>query len=301
MARRLPPLNSLRAFEAAARNGSFARAAKKLCVTQGAVSHQVKSLEAVLDCRMFDRIGRRIALTRAGRSYFEIVRDSFDRLSAGTECLINGVPSRGLTVSTSPDFAAKWLVPRLGGFVQANPTIEIRVDASRHQVDFATEDIDIAIRHGDGRWLGLNFERLFAQEMLFPVCSPALRARFGRFQSPQDLRHAALISVGDRQGWRTWLGLAGLKDVTPSGPIFNRASFAIDAAIEGHGVALARSTLVTHDLRSGRLIRPFSEPSIPVASGYWIVSPASNADNPSVQCFTRWLHAQARSEEVTAN
>src|SRR5258708_4498776 len=170
MLRRLPPLNALKSFEAAARHESFTRAAEELCVTQGAVSHQVKALEAALGLKLFNRERQRLIITEAGRSYLEVVRDAFDRIALGTERVLERQNAGVLTVSTSPDFAAKWLVHRLGRFAEAHPEIDLRVSATMHHVDFAREEVDIAVRHGDGDW-DLHAERL-CQEELFVVCSP---------------------------------------------------------------------------------------------------------------------------------
>src|SRR6202008_4797149 len=153
---RLPPLNALKAFEAAARHESFTRAAEELCVTQGAVSHQVKALEAELAIKLFNRERQRLIITEAGRQYLAVVRDALDRIAVGTERLLQRQSSGVLTVSTSPDFAAKWLVHRLGRFAEAYPGIELRVSATLHHVDFAREDVDIAVRHGEGDWPGLD-------------------------------------------------------------------------------------------------------------------------------------------------
>src|SRR5262245_28193044 len=156
MLRRLPPLNALKAFEAAARHESFTRAAEELCVTQGAVSHQVKALEATLGIKLFNRERQRLIITEAGREYLAVLRDAFDRIAVGTERLVQRQNAGVLTVSTSPDFAAKWLVHRLGRFAEAHPSIDLRVSATLHHVDFAREDIDLAVRHGDGTWTGLD-------------------------------------------------------------------------------------------------------------------------------------------------
>src|SRR5262249_23224897 len=169
---RLPPLNHLKAFEAAARHESFTRAAEELCVTQGAVSQQVKALEAGLGIKLFNRERQRLIITEAGRDYLVVVRDALDRIAVGTERLVQRQTSGVLTVSTSPDFAAKWLVHRLGRFAEAHPEIDLRVSATMHHVDFAREDVDVAVRHGDGQWPGLAVARLCA-EQLFAVCSPA--------------------------------------------------------------------------------------------------------------------------------
>src|SRR6202163_4463424 len=147
MPRRLPQLNALKAFEAAARHESFTKAAEDLCVTQGAVSHQVKALEAELGVKLFNRERQRLVITEAGRSYLEVVRDALDRIAAGTERLLQRQTAGSLTVSTSPNFASKWLVHRLGRFAEAHPSIDLRISASLHHVDFAREDIELAIRH----------------------------------------------------------------------------------------------------------------------------------------------------------
>ncbi len=171
MLRRLPQLNALRAFEAAARSESFTRAAEELCVTPGAVSHQVKALEAILGLKLFTRERQRLVLTEPGREYLLVARDAFDRIAAGTERLVHRRNSGVLSVSTSPDFAAKWLVHRLGRFSESHPGLNLRMFATDHHVDFAREDVDVAVRHGDGNWAGLEAVRL-CSERLFPVCSP---------------------------------------------------------------------------------------------------------------------------------
>src|SRR5215469_8883962 len=184
MRRSLPPLNALRSFDAAARHRSFTRAAEELCVTQGAVSHQVKALETELGLQLFKRERNGLVITDAGRAYHAVVRDVFDRLELGTDRLLQRQRSGTITVSTSPDFAAKWLVSRLGRFAEAYPEIELKLSATMHHVDFAREDVDLAIRHGDGNWLGLNAVNLTAEE-LFPVCSPALMTSRGGIREPE--------------------------------------------------------------------------------------------------------------------
>src|ERR1700681_69685 len=182
MARRPPPLNGLKAFEAAARSESFTRAAEELCVTQGAVSHQVKALEVTLGVKLFNRERQRLVITQAGREYLAVVRDALDRIAVGTERLVQRQSSGALTISTSPDFAAKWLVHRLGRFAQA------------HHVDFAREEVDLAVRHGDGSWPGLHVKRLSA-EQLFPVCSPKLADRSRRLSKPADVLKFPLLHL----------------------------------------------------------------------------------------------------------
>lgn len=297
MPRRLPPLNALRAFEAAARHGSFTRAAEELCVTQGAVSHQVKALEAALGLRLFRRERRRLAITEAGRSYLEVLRDAFDRIAAGTERLLGREGAGALTVSTSPNFAAKWLVHRLGRFALAHPGIDLRVGAALHSVDFAREDVDVAIRHGVGGWPGLHATRLCA-ETLFPVCSPALLRGRRALNSPADLRHHVLLHLDDRRDWTKWLAEAGAEEADLTrGPVFNQASMAIDAAVDGQGVALARTALVARDLLAGRLLRPFG-PDLAVPYAYWIVCPKATADIPKIAAFRRWLVGEAEADAL---
>src|ERR1041385_7290599 len=183
MPRRLPPLNALKAFEAAARHESFTRAAGELFVTQGAVSHQVKALETELGLKLFNRERQGLVLTEAGREYLVVVRDALDRIALGTERLLQRQNAGVLTVSTSPDFAAKWLVHRLGSFIEQHPGIDLRVSAAMHHVDFAREEVDMAVRHGDGHWPGLHVARL-SSEQLFAVCSPKLLSRKRRISKP---------------------------------------------------------------------------------------------------------------------
>jgi LysR family glycine cleavage system transcriptional activator len=294
MPRRLPPLNALKAFEAAARHESFTRAADELCVTQGAVSHQVKALEAELGLKLFNRQRQRLVITEAGRSYLATVRDALDRIADGTERLLRRQNTGVLTVSTSPNFAAKWLVHRLSRFAQAHPAIDLRVSASLHHVDFAHEDVDLAVRHGDGNEAGLHIARLCAEE-LFPVCSPKLlNGRKGL--KPGDLKKLVLLHVNDRADWSRWLDAAGMTDIDVSrGPVLNQASMAIDAAVDGQGIALARTALAAWDLIGGRLVRPF-ELALPVPYAYWIVCAKTAAKLPKIVAFIQWLQAEATED-----
>ena len=292
MPRRLPQLNALKAFEAAARHVSFTRAAEELCVTQGAVSHQVKALEAELGVKLFNRERQQLIITDAGRDYLAVVRDALDRIAMGTERLVQRQSSGVLTVSTSPDFAAKWLVHRLGRFAEAHPAIDLRVSAAMHHVDFAREDVDLAVRHGDGDWPGLHVMRL-CSEQLFAVCSPALGAGLKR---PKDVLKLPLLHLDDRGPWTAWLEAAGLADSDAlHGVVLNRASMLIDAAIDGQGIALARTTLAAWDLIHKRLVRPFPV-ALPLAKSYWIVCPKATADLPKLVAFRDWLLAQARDD-----
>lgn len=300
MGRRLPSLNALRAFEAAARHESFTRAAAELSVTQGAVSHQVKALEEELGLRLFLRARQRLVITEAGRAYLEIVRDAFDRIAGGTERLLQRRKSGILAVSASPNFAAKWLVHRLGRFAEANPGVDLRLDASIQHVDFARDETDVAIRHGDGSWPGLHVTRLCAEE-LFPVCSPKLLKGRAALRTPADLARHTLLHIDEPLDWARWLEAAGAAGVDAGGdprrgPVFSQRSMAIDAAIDGQGVALARTALCAWDLLAGRLVRPFRF-RLPVPYAYWIVCPKANAQLPKIATFRDWLLAEAAEDE----
>jgi LysR family transcriptional regulator, glycine cleavage system transcriptional activator len=288
---RLPPLNALKAFEAAARHESFTRAAEELCVTQGAVSHQVKALEAELAIKLFNRERQRLMITEAGRDYLAVVRDALDRIAIGTERLLQRQSAGVLTVSTSPDFAAKWLVHRLGHFAEAHPSIDLRVSAAMHHVDFAREDVDMAVRHGDGNWPGLDAVQL-SSEQLFAICSPKLLSG-RRLGKPANLLKFPLIHLDSRADWTKWLRAAGMSDDgVKHGPVLNRASMVIDAAINGQGIALARTTLAAWDLLNGRLVRPFAE-ALRLSKTYWIVCPKAASNLPKIVTFRDWLLAEA--------
>ena len=292
---RLPSLNALKAFEAAARHESFTRAAEELCVTQGAVSHQVKALEAELAIKLFTRERQRLLITEAGRDYLNVVRDALDRIAIGTERLLQRQSAGVLTVSTSPDFAAKWLVHRLGYFAEAHTGIDLRVSATLHHVDFTREEVDLAVRHGDGNWPGLDTARLCA-EQLFAVCSPKLLSGRRRLGEVSDLLKFPLIHLDSRADWTNWLQGVGIDDADVThGPVLNRASMVIDAAINGQGVALARTTLAAWDLINGRLVRPFPE-SLRLSKTYWIVCPKATANLAKIATFRDWLLAEASKD-----
>jgi len=288
---RLPPLNALKAFEAAARHESFTRAAEELCVTQGAVSHQVKALEAELAIKLFNRERQRLIITEAGRDYLAVVRDALDRIAVGTERLLQRQNAGVLTVSTSPDFAAKWLVHRLGHFAEAHAGIDLRVSATMHHVDFAREDVDMAVRHGDGNWSGLDAVQL-SSEQLFAICSPKLLTG-RRLAKPADVLKFPLIHLDSRADWTKWLRVVGIgDDNVRHGPVLNRASMVIDAAINGQGIALA---LAAFDLINGRLVRPFAE-ALRLSKTYWIVCPKATSNVPKIATFRDWLLAEAAQD-----
>src|SRR6516165_19473 len=296
MVRRLPPLNALKAFEAVARSNSVTRAAEELSVTQGAVSQQVKALEAVLGIKLFNRERQRLVMTEAGREYLAVVRDALDRIAVGTERLAQRQGSGVLTVSTSPDFAAKWLVYRLGRFAESHPEIDLRVSATAPHVDFAREDVDLAVRHGDGKWPALDAVRL-CSERLFPVCSPKLVSGRNRIKTPADLLKFPLLHLNDWTTWTRWFEAAGVSDPVAHGPSVNQASMLIDLAVDGQGVALARTVLAAWDLINGRLVRPV-DVSLRMSNTYWIVCPKVNANLPKIATFRNWLLAEAADDAL---
>lgn len=296
--RRLPPLNSIRAFEAAARHLSFTRAARELNVTQSAVSHQIKALEARLGVPLFRRLNRALLLTDEGQAYLPAVRDALDRLAEATERLLVGETSGTLTVSVMPSFAARWLVPRLARFRDLHPDIDVRLSASDKLVDFARDDVDVAIRYGRGTYPSLHVTRLLGEDV-FPVCSPALRDGDPPLRRLADLaRHTLLHDIVDDicPDWPTWLRLMGADGIdTSRGPVFSDSSMLLQAAVDGQGVALGRSALAAADLEAGRLVKPF-DVRTPLDVAYYLVCPRSTAERPKIAAFRAWLLAEADAE-----
>lgn len=295
MAYRLPSLNALRAFEAAARHLSFKEAGRELAVTAGAVSQQVKALEAELGVALFRRLIRQIVLTEAGQALLPKVRQAFQILSAATEGLLSGEETGSLTISTFPAFAAKWLVPRLGRFTERHPEIDVRISATPELVDFRREAVDLAVRQGEGDYPGLRSDFLTHAE-LFPVCSPALLAGPHPLRAPADLRFHHLLHSRREVEWSLWLKAHGVEGVDPSrGTRFSDYALALEAAIMGQGVAISREPLVTADLASGALVRPFPQ-ALPDQMDYYLVYPEERADHPKIALFRAWIVAEMRAD-----
>ncbi len=298
MSRRLPPLNALRAFEAAARHLSFAKAAQELHVTPAAISHQIKGLEDYLGVALFQRGKRSIRLTEAGQAALPDLRSGFDYLAAGI-ARIRDLETGGLiTVSAAPSFAAKWLVPRIERFHQTHPDIDARVAASVGLVDFDRDQVDIGIRYGQGRYPDLSAELLLHEEVV-PVCSPALLEDKPPLKRPKDLEHFTLIHDDTPMfgqpvpDWRMWLLAAGVQSVDwTRGPRFSPTSMAIQAALDGQGVALVGRVLAESDLSARRLVRPLAF-AVPSDFAYYIVCPEANAERPKVRAFRDWLLEEA--------
>jgi LysR family transcriptional regulator, glycine cleavage system transcriptional activator len=290
----LPTVAALETFEVAARCLSFTETARLRNLTQSAVSHQVRELETRLGEKLFERRGRGLSLSAAGQRYLPFARAALEQLRAGGEALRPARRGNVLTVSVSPNFANKWLVPRLGAFTESHPDVDLRVSAAMQHVDFAGGDIDLAVRHGDGNWPELHVTRLCV-EHIFPVASPALLSNAPALESLADLSRHVLLHDASRQGWADWLRRLGTDPTavdTARGPIFSQTSLAIDAAVAAQGVALARSALVTLDLAAGRLLRPLPQ-SLPADFAYWIVAPMATAGRPVLRRFREWLLAEA--------
>ena len=244
---------------------------------QGALDYLVKPVEPA---RLADTVARLKERWNAAQP------------ASHTEALLQQHKSGVLSVSTSPNFASKWLVHRLGRFAEQHPAIVLKLSASLQHVDFAREDFDLAIRHGDGQWPGLHVTRL-CEEELFPVCSPALARSL---RTPGDLKKHTLLHIDERRDWGAWLEKAGAGGVDfARGPVFNQASMAIDAAVDGQGVALARSALAAWDLGAGRLVRPFAA-SLKLPYSYWIVCPKPTASLPKIATFRSWLLSEAAGD-----
>jgi LysR family transcriptional regulator, glycine cleavage system transcriptional activator len=295
--RRLPPLNALRSYEAAARHLSFTRAAGELGVTPAAVSHQVKMLEDHLGVALFQRVNRQLVLTEAGGACLPGIRAAFEGLSTAIDSISVAGRSGVLTVSVAPSFASKWLLPRLERFKAVHPDIDVRVSASMQLVDFAGGEIDVAIRYGSGRYPGLASERLI-NEAVIPVCSPKLLEGPNPPRTPADVRSHTLLhddSPDDDAScptWEMWLKAAGVEGVDATrGPRFNQSSLVLEAAVLGHGIALAKSTIAAADLAAGRVVAPF-ELTLPLSLAYYVVYPESKSVMPKVGVFLRWLREE---------
>ncbi len=293
MVRRLPPLNALRAFEAAARHVSFRRAAEELHVTPGAVSQQVKRLEAWLDVQLFRRLHRGIALSQAGRDYLDKVGPLLDELAQVTGELGTSKDTEVLRIAALPAFAEKWLVPRLGRFRSRHQRIEVRISASDRLLEPALDPADIALWYSDGQHPGLRAELLLEEE-IFPACSPALLEGSAALAQPGDLaRHVLLHDEGWRDDWPRWLAAAGVAEIDARrGSSFTLYSMAVQAAIDGLGVVMAHSALVAEDLAVGRLVAPFAL-RLPAPRAYYVVTAGVAGDRPALGAFRDWLVDEA--------
>lgn len=295
-------LNALRAFEASARHQSFAAAAQELNVTPAAVGQLVRGLEEWLGVQLFVRAAGgkvRLVSTEAAQRALPDIRAGFDRLNLGLAKLREGSAQGALTVTVSPAFAAKWLLPRIERFHAAWPETDVRLDTSLKNVDFVAQGVDIGVRYGRGSWSGLVAEKLMEEEV-YPVCSPALLAKVG-LASASDLAGQTLIhdlSIDSNTGfptWDAWLNHAGISGVaTERGMRINNSAAVLQAAVDGQGIALARSVMACDDVVSGRLVRLFPETRFHSALAYYVVYRPECISKPKLAAFRDWLFAEAQ-------
>ena len=293
MHRNLPPLNALRAFEAAARHLSFKRSADELNVTPAAISHQVKQLEDLIGAPLFHRLTRALQLTEVGKAALPALTSGFDSLDEGAKQMRAKIDTKVLTVSVSSAFGSMWLVPKLDRFQRKHPEIEIRIDGTDRLVDVPAGEVDVAVRYGPGGYKGMNVDYLFNQ-MNKPVCSPALLQGEHPLLRPNDLAHHTLLHIDWKDAeasWRMWLLAAGLYDIDPTrGPHFMQENMAVQAALDGQGVALIGDRLVADYLRSGQLVCPFRpDLTTPLTFSYYLLSSRAGASTAKVSAFRKWL------------
>jgi LysR family glycine cleavage system transcriptional activator len=297
--RQLPPLPSLRAFEAAARHLNFEKAGDELAVTASAIGQQVKSLETWLRRPLFVRLpSKGVALTALGQRYAAAISQALDQLNDATTRALRPDGADILTVSTLPSFALSWLIPRLGSLKERHPNLEMRVSISTSLTDFSREDVDVAIRYGLGAYPGLRSD-LLMEENFFPVCSSALLNDPKRpLREPADLRFHTLLheiqeGVAYYATWSEWLSAAGVRGVDANpGPRFSHTFLALQAAASGQGIALATNVLIGDYLNAGRLVRPFPQ-EVKGRYQYYVVCPQTPADKPAVAAFRAWIHSEA--------
>ena len=287
---RLPSLNALRCFEAAARSGSFSRAAEELNVTQSAVSHQVRQLEQWFGLTLFDRMGRQTMPTPKGQELARSLAEAFDIMAGACRRLQQSDGGPALTIAALPSFATIWLIPRLSQFFQDHPEISVKIvyAFAGHKIDF--EEVDIAVLWGAGEWEGCRSTRLLPGSTV-PICNPIYLEKEGPFDVPQAILGKPLLHDTDRLDWQNWMRHAGLKHAGPSpGPIFQDFNLLRAAALAGQGIALCPQRLIADDLASGRLVQLF-DIDIKHDYAYSIIEPASGSGRRSeaLHTFKDWL------------
>lgn len=285
------PLNALRAFEASARHLNFTRAALELCVSQGAVSHQVAQLEGRLGAKLFRRLPRGLALTDEGLALVPVLTETFDRVGATLERFADGRFREILTVGVVGTFAAGWLLERLDGFARAAPEVDLRILTNNNRVDLAGEGLDFAIRYGDGAWHGTHAEPIL-DAPLTPLCAPSLAARL---EQPADLMRERLLRSYRADEWPRWFTAAGLAAPQLRGPVFDSSALMVSMAIAGHGVALAPAIMFGSDLAAERLARPFAEE---IGAGrYWLTRLMSRPESHAMRVFRLWVMGSANGTD----
>lgn len=301
---RLPSLDLLKGFEAAARLLSFTKAGEELYLSQSAVSRQIQELEDQLGLSLFERRHRALALTEAGQTLYAAAAQALAIMRAVTDRLRAGRGRQTLAVTTTQSFASLWLIPRLAGFTRKHPELDVRISAETRVLDLERDGLDLAIRHGPATMVGPHVLRLFG-ERVFPVCSPKLMEdRKKPLREPADLRHHVLLQYDDPDGrhpwlhWKTWLEVERLTDLRPAGSlVFSGYEQIIPAAVAGHGVALGRSPLVRKLLASGELVAPFKRSADP-ARGYFAIVSKNSGGRPEVADFIAWLKEEAKKEPL---
>lgn len=290
MTRRLPPLNSLKAFEAAARLRSFSAAAEELFVTHGAVSRHIQQLESWLGQPLFERLNRRVVLTESGQSYLAEISSALDRIALATTRQLERGPQRVLRVNALATFTLRWLLPRLSAFQLSQPAIEVRLTASNEPIATLHENFDVVIRGGPQQIDGYSAQE-FLSEVRLPVCAPALLAKHP-IRRVEDLRHHTLLHAATYPGmWSEWLNAAGVPKLAPRQSLtLEHFYLALQGALDGLGIAMGPTALVANDLNEGRLIQPFLAPALP-AWRYFIYVPESRAADGTVNAFRDWLLA----------
>lgn len=304
MSKRLPPLNSLRAFEAASRHMSFQKAAEELNVTPSALSYQIRQLEDFLQIPLFVRLNRAIELTDSGQRVAPGIQDAFERLHETMARLRPSSPPHILTISTGPAFATKWLSPRLHKFLEQYPNIDIRISANLRLVDFRADEVDVAIRFGAGDYPGLHVEPL-CDERVVPLASPRLIAAMGGKITAENLQRVTLIHddtgkfLISRVTWAEWLKRARITNIDATrGPRFDHADHALDAAADGLGIVLGRLALAIGDIVSGRLVAPF-DMMLRAKAGFYFCCLPEMLNEPKVQAIRTFLFEEILAEEAT--
>jgi LysR family transcriptional regulator, glycine cleavage system transcriptional activator len=296
MSRRLPPLNSLKAFEAAARHLSFTKAADELFVTQAAVSHQIKSLESFLGMKLFLRKNRTLLLTEEGQGYYLDIKDIFSSLQDATQRLLARGAKGAITVALPPSFAIQWLVPRIHKFSAEHPDIDVRIKAVDFDEGHLTDDVDVAVYYGKGRWSGLHADKLHT-EYLTPICSPMLFQSDKPLEELDDLRHHTLLHDASREAWKNWIRHFNVLGVNVNqGPVFSHSMLVLQAAALGQGIALGHSVLARPEIQAGRLICPFDEKLI-TRNAYYLVCHESQAELGKIATFRQWVINQVQEEQ----
>jgi LysR family glycine cleavage system transcriptional activator len=286
------PIRAINVFHAVARAGSIARAADELRVTPSAVTQQIQGLELQLGVSLISKVGRQIVLTEAGERYFASIADEIDRIVEATNTIRGYRSVTTLTVRATPTVSNKWLLPRLGAFLDANPDLEVRLDGTNEPTDFNREIVDVEIRHGNGRWPGLFVEGL-TEEHFFPVCAPSY-AQQTSMHPPEVLDYRLIHSVKSQAQWPYWFSLSNISPPNRWKRVFfDRSHMAIDAACDAFGIALESNLMMWRELRDGRLVCPVKAPPQIRLTTQWIVCPRDHLRQKKVRLFLEWLRKEA--------